>query len=369
MPVAAFDDRRLRRALARLAGLGVIPDAAATLDVSARKAEEALRKAVLDEVSGFTEFPQSPRSARTEGTLAQPCPRAQQVVRGRRRRRLRLRQRACAPPGRTALSARVQPARLPLRPARFCRAGSRGGRGGASRATGRRDRRHRRFRHRIHRRHQRRDDLGVCRADARPRRRRARSRRRALERPALRLRRVRRAHRATVSNRRATSSSASPIASSRARSANAGEMEQPERAQRIIASLDDLVAATHIKILAGARGAAVIAVMSASRRQSGWTAPQTNLAERLQSPLLQWGPSVLVGVSADQPSTSVDPQGAARGDGRARIRERRPARRAVLRPSRAQSARPRRRRILARSFAGVDGEAVRRQRQAPMALC
>jgi sugar diacid utilization regulator len=48
--------------------------------------------------------------------------------------------------------------------------------------------------------------------------------------------------------------------------------------------------------------------MSASRRQSGWTAPQTALAERLQSLLLQWGPAVLVGVSADQPSTSAIPK-------------------------------------------------------------
>ena len=93
-----------------------------------------------------------------------------------------------------------------------------------------------------------------------------------------------------------------------ARSANAGEMEQPARVQRIIASLSDLIAATNIRALAGARGAAVIAVMSTSRRQSGWTAPQTNLAERLQSLLLQWGPAVLVGVSADQPSTSAIPK-------------------------------------------------------------
>ena len=70
MTVAAFDVRPLRRALERLTALGVVPDAAAPLGGSARKVEEALRKAILDEVSGFTEFPQSSHSARTEGTLA-----------------------------------------------------------------------------------------------------------------------------------------------------------------------------------------------------------------------------------------------------------------------------------------------------------
>jgi nucleotide-binding universal stress UspA family protein len=44
------------------------------------------------------------------------------------------------------------------------------------------------------------------------------------------------------------------------------------------------------------------------RRQSGWTAPQSSLAERLASILLQWGPSVVVGISADHPSTSAIPR-------------------------------------------------------------
>ena len=52
----------------------------------------------------------------------------------------------------------------------------------------------------------------------------------------------------------------------------------------------------------------VVAVMSTVRRQSGWTAPQTSLAERLVALLLHWGPSVVVGVSADHPSTSAIPR-------------------------------------------------------------
>ncbi len=93
-----------------------------------------------------------------------------------------------------------------------------------------------------------------------------------------------------------------------ARSVLASEMEQPERARRIVASLADLVNATPIKALGGVRNAVAIAVMSASRRQSGWTAPLSSLAERLHGLLRQWGPAVLVGVSSDQPSTSSIPR-------------------------------------------------------------
>jgi len=92
------------------------------------------------------------------------------------------------------------------------------------------------------------------------------------------------------------------------RSANAREMEAPERAQRILTSLSDLLSGTYIRSLAGLRNSVVIAVASAVRRQSGWTAPQSSLAERLASMLLQWGPSVVVGVSADHPSTSAIPR-------------------------------------------------------------
>ena len=88
----------------------------------------------------------------------------------------------------------------------------------------------------------------------------------------------------------------------------ASELENPERAQRIIAALADLFAPTSIRVLAGLRNSQVIAVLSALRRRSGWTAPQTNLAERLTSLLLQLGPSVLVGVSADRPSTASIPK-------------------------------------------------------------
>ena len=86
------------------------------------------------------------------------------------------------------------------------------------------------------------------------------------------------------------------------------ELDNPERAQRLLAALANLFAPTNIRILAGLRNSRVIAVASALRRQSGWTAPQTDLAERLASLLMQLGPSVLAGVSADRPSTASIPK-------------------------------------------------------------
>jgi sugar diacid utilization regulator len=56
------------------------------------------------------------------------------------------------------------------------------------------------------------------------------------------------------------------------------------------------------------RNNAVVAVISARRRQSGWTAPQADLAERIHPMLLVLGPAVLVGASADHPSTSFLPK-------------------------------------------------------------
>lgn len=88
----------------------------------------------------------------------------------------------------------------------------------------------------------------------------------------------------------------------------ADELENPERAQRLLAAVADQFASTNIRILAGLRNSRVIALASALRRQSGWTEPQTNLAERLTFHLMQLGPSVLVGVSADHPSTASIPK-------------------------------------------------------------
>lgn len=89
---------------------------------------------------------------------------------------------------------------------------------------------------------------------------------------------------------------------------NTAEMESPARAERIATALSDALAQASIRTLIGTRNSAVVAVMSARRRQSGWTAPQANLAERIHPLLLVLGLAVRVGLSADHPSTSYLPK-------------------------------------------------------------
>jgi len=93
-----------------------------------------------------------------------------------------------------------------------------------------------------------------------------------------------------------------------AQSINPAEMELPDRAQRIANAISTAFATTPIRMLAGLRNSMVTAVLSDVRRQSGWTAPQTNLALRLHPPLLSLGPAVLVGISTDKPSTAFLPR-------------------------------------------------------------
>ena len=93
-----------------------------------------------------------------------------------------------------------------------------------------------------------------------------------------------------------------------AQAANASEMENPARAQRIASALSDAVAGTSIRALAGIRDNFVVAILSAARRQSGWTPAQADLTERLHAMLLVLGPSVLIGISAAHPSTSFVPK-------------------------------------------------------------
>lgn len=93
-----------------------------------------------------------------------------------------------------------------------------------------------------------------------------------------------------------------------AQSANAQEMESRERAQRIARAVTDEFAGTSIRTLAGQRAHLVTFVMSAARRQSGWTAPQAALADRVEAALRVLGPAVLLGISADHPSTAFLPR-------------------------------------------------------------
>ena len=91
-------------------------------------------------------------------------------------------------------------------------------------------------------------------------------------------------------------------------SADPLEMENPARAQRIVDAVVGSVTDKSIRVLVGRRNNVVTAVFSATRRMSGWTAPQALLAGRLHASLLVLGPAVLIGISTDHPSTSFIPR-------------------------------------------------------------
>jgi sugar diacid utilization regulator len=91
-------------------------------------------------------------------------------------------------------------------------------------------------------------------------------------------------------------------------STNPVEMESSARAQRIVNSIAEAMVGTSIRTLTGIRNNLVIAVLSDKRRQSGWTTPQSNLADRIRPLLLVLGPAVLIGISTDHPSTSYLPK-------------------------------------------------------------
>jgi DNA-binding PucR family transcriptional regulator len=63
-----------------------------------------------------------------------------------------------------------------------------------------------------------------------------------------------------------------------------------------------------VRTLVGIRDGQVIAIISATRRLSGWTAPQSALAERVYPALRTVGPAALIGLSNDVPSTSHIPR-------------------------------------------------------------
>jgi len=93
-----------------------------------------------------------------------------------------------------------------------------------------------------------------------------------------------------------------------ARSIDPLEMENSARAQRVVESLVHAISGTSIRILAGTRDNLATAVLSDPRRQSGWTAVRPSLALRVREKLLDLGPSVVIGVSSDHPSTSFIPR-------------------------------------------------------------
>jgi sugar diacid utilization regulator len=95
-----------------------------------------------------------------------------------------------------------------------------------------------------------------------------------------------------------------------ARSVDPREMESTARAQRMADSIGEALSATPLRTLIGIRDNLVVAVVSGTRRQSGWTAPQSLLADRLMPQLKKVGPAALIGMSNDVPSTSHIPRAA-----------------------------------------------------------
>jgi sugar diacid utilization regulator len=93
-----------------------------------------------------------------------------------------------------------------------------------------------------------------------------------------------------------------------ARSVDLKEMDNPARARRMADSVRDALAGTPLHMLVGIRDNLVLAVISGMRRLSGWTAPQSLLADRVYPRLRQIGPAALIGLSNDVPSTSHIPR-------------------------------------------------------------
>jgi len=89
-----------------------------------------------------------------------------------------------------------------------------------------------------------------------------------------------------------------------AQSVNPREMVSAQRAQRVVDAIGEALAGMPLRVISGVRDHLAVAVISGTRRASGWTAPQSKLADRVLPALLTLGPAVLVGLSADHPSTS-----------------------------------------------------------------
>jgi hypothetical protein len=92
-----------------------------------------------------------------------------------------------------------------------------------------------------------------------------------------------------------------------ARSVDPREMESAARAQRMADAVTQALRNVPVRVLIGIRDNLVTIVLSGTRRQSGWTAPQSLLAERVYPHLRTIGPAALIGLSTDAPSTSHIP--------------------------------------------------------------
>lgn len=95
-----------------------------------------------------------------------------------------------------------------------------------------------------------------------------------------------------------------------ARSVNPREMENPARAQRMADAITEVFEKSPLRHLVGVRDNHVVAILSGTRRLSGWTAPQSLVADRAYPLLRKVGPAAVIGLSNDMPSTSHIPRAA-----------------------------------------------------------
>lgn len=93
-----------------------------------------------------------------------------------------------------------------------------------------------------------------------------------------------------------------------AQSADPKEMENAARARRMADAVADALSRLGGRQLVGVRDNLVVAIVSDTRRLSGWTAPQTRLADRVFPELMKLGPSAVIGMSSDVPSTAHVPK-------------------------------------------------------------
>ncbi|HNP37607.1 MAG TPA: helix-turn-helix domain-containing protein [Woeseiaceae bacterium] len=93
-----------------------------------------------------------------------------------------------------------------------------------------------------------------------------------------------------------------------AQSADPREMRSAARARRLADSLAEATRTLPGRQMIGVRDNLVVAVLSDTRRQSGWTPAQSLLADRLLPALLRIGPAAIMGLSSDAPSTAHIPR-------------------------------------------------------------
>jgi len=92
-----------------------------------------------------------------------------------------------------------------------------------------------------------------------------------------------------------------------ARSVDPSEMLNVARARRLADSIEQVMAGSTVRRIIDVHEHKVTMVFADIRRESGWTAPRSSLAQRISESLTFVGNAALIGVSNDVPSTSHIP--------------------------------------------------------------